>query len=100
MILTPEDSLNDLTEQTIPVKKQEKLLGTLRPMNGHRVFQLDISTGEVTEAEYENEVMINMGRVIKKIKHRPFCIYQCALNLENAKRKFLKIVQSELEKPV
>lgn len=37
---------------------------------------------------------------IKKIKHRPYCIYQSALNLENAKKKFLKIVKSELEKTV
>lgn len=100
MKIIPENTLNNTTEQTAPIKKQKRLLGKIIPMPGHRVFQLDISTGEVTEAEFENDIEVTPGKFIKKIKHRPFCIYQSALNLENAKKKFLKIVKSELEKTV
>ena len=100
MKIVPEDTLNNIAEQVAPIKKQKRLLGKIIPMPGHRVFQLDISTGQVTEAEYENDIEITLGRVIKKIKHRPYCIYQSALNLENAKKKSLKIIESELEKTV
>ena len=63
MKIIPENTLNNTTEQTAPIKKQKRLLGKIIPMPGHRVFQLDISTGEVTEAEYENDIEISINKI-------------------------------------
>ena len=79
-----------------PIKKELKLLGTLKPQKGHKCFEINLSTNDVTEATfYDSEITIlssSMYSPKRKIKIKENCIYITALNKENAIKKFNKMI--------
>jgi len=80
----------------IPNKREEKYIATLYPKNGHSCFEMNLVTKQIKLAEFENVssdfISAAKGNFIKnsKILINPNCIYETALNKENAAKKFIK----------
>lgn len=72
------------------VKHQQKFLGSMRAIPGLTLFQMDMSTGKITEAQYDEMIIDAKGAKHRKLKFDGKCMYVQALNLSNAKRKFTK----------
>jgi len=85
------------TRIELNVKKQQEietvLQGTITPKNGHFVWEINEETGVVKRAEYKRDT-VAFGFTVKvpneKLVVQPDCIYIPALNIENAKKKYLK----------
>lgn len=81
-----------------PVKKELKLLGRLKPQKGHTCFQLNLSNGEITIAEFESvDIHYNYDHkkgdgVRKKIIVKENCVYVTALNKTNAVKHFKRLL--------
>jgi hypothetical protein len=96
--LNQQTRIKQEQEIELSIKKKQEidyvLLGSLRPQKGHKLFECNLSTGVVKEAEYEaKRDTINYNQVsfveTKKLIVHPDCIYIPALNLKNAKKKFM-----------
>ena len=80
----------------IPNKREEKYIATLHPQKGHSCFEMNLVTKEIKLAEIENVaadfIGASKGSFVKKSKIlvKPNCIYETALNKENAAKKFIK----------
>ena len=89
--------VNNPNQTEINVKKKQEieyvLEGTIKPQTGHFVWELNEETGEVKKAEYKRDT-ISFNAFTKqepeKLVVNPDCIYIPALNIENAKKKYLK----------
>jgi len=106
-----KDKVNIVDQRQV---EKQTLVGTLRPKPGHKCYQLDLSTKEITEAEYREVnveltketvsilpgvevinrktdkkigVTLNAG-VKKELVVKPNCLYTVALNPKNADKKF------------
>jgi hypothetical protein len=75
---------------------ETKLLGSISPNKGHRLFQLDTETGEVTEAHVEGK-LVEMPDGRKEIRKQVFIrdkfLYISALNKKNAIKRFARMAQ-------
>jgi len=68
------------------------------PKKGHRLYEIDLQTGNVKEAEFTSVDMelsklsenVSSQVVRKKVITRPNCIYISALNIKNVAKKFSK----------
>jgi hypothetical protein len=91
---------SDTVQEVKTLEKSEfKLIAKLRPRNGHTVFEYNMATGEVSEAEFEKmDLAINFRKsedgVLyaynvsnKRIIRKPNCIYDSSLNVKNFKKK-------------
>jgi hypothetical protein len=75
---------------------ETKLLGSVSPNKGHRIFQLDTETGEVTEAHVEARIVdLPNGRkeIRKQVYVRDKFLYISALNKKNAIKRFARMVE-------
>lgn len=75
---------------------ESNFLGSISPKKGHRLFQLDTETGEVTEAHVEGR-LIEMPDGRKEIRKQVFIrekfLYISALNKNNAIKRFARMAQ-------
>lgn len=77
------------------MKKEVKLHGTVRPHKGHKLFELNLKTKEVKEAEFEQldyDVKQKTSGKRKKVLMKESCIYISALNEKNALKKLFKSI--------
>lgn len=98
--MNPEKVILDNPEKTeLHAQKQvEKhtLVNRITPHRGHTLFEINCTTGEIVEAEYEVESAdfkaAAMGQIALKKKAivKENCLYVSTLNKANAKKKFLK----------
>lgn len=88
-----ELSVKDKIELSVK-KKQEieyVLEGSIKPMPGHFIWELNEETGEIRKAEFKKDTAILLGALPPdELMVKPDCIYIPALNAENAKKKYLK----------
>jgi hypothetical protein len=75
-------------------EKQFKLIGQMRPQNGQKVFEVNCTSGECNEAQFQT-VAVNFitaakgdNSAKKKIIAKENCMYIVALNKKNALKKF------------
>lgn len=88
--------------------KQTTHIASVHIHPGHRVWQFDLSTGEITEAEFEkivaktNDVKPRPGyyhspvpaiEIHKRINYKTNCLYVRALNKKNALKKFIPMYE-------
>ncbi len=75
---------------------ESKFLGSVSPNKGHRLFQLNTETGEVTEAHVEGK-LVEMPDGRKEIRKQVFIrekfLYISALNKKNAIKRFARMAQ-------
>lgn len=86
-----QDKVHAISE--IPIKRELKLLGQLKPHKGHRCYELNLKTGEINIAKFETVDVdfSNTKSIRKKIHVQKDCIYTGALNVKNAVRHFKKM---------
>ena len=77
------------------IEKKQKFHGTIRPHKGHTLFQINLNTKEITEAQFEDMPYVisqkNNGKK-KRVIMLPDCVYISALNPNNALKKLLKSI--------
>jgi len=75
---------------------ESNFLGSISPNKGHRLFQLNTETGEVTEAHVEGK-LVEMPDGRKEIRKQVFIrdkyLYISALNKKNAIKRFARMAQ-------
>ena len=75
---------------------ESNFLGSISPKKGHRLFQLNTETGEVTEAHVEGK-LVEMPNGRKEIRKQVFIrekfLYISALNKKNAIKRFARMAQ-------
>ena len=73
-------------------RAEKKYLGSHRMHKGHKVFELNMKTGEMGEAKIERDSIMGKDGVKKKqsIVTKKDCIYIPALNEKNAWKKAAK----------
>ncbi len=102
----PEKDKVEIVTQA-EVKTQVAKVGTIRPHKGHTLFQIDLESGEVTEAEFDRldvdfeelkkeEASRLKPGVKKRVVVKKGCVYISALNKTNAIKKFAKQAQKLL----
>lgn len=78
----------------VSVKKKQQieyeLQGSIAPKPNHKIFELNIKTGEVKEAEYKIECYVLGAENKPRLIVNKECIYIPALNVKNAKKHYLK----------
>jgi len=86
----------DGNKTEINVKKQQEieylLEGTIKPKKGHFVWEINEGTGDIKKAQYKKDTIVAFSNeyVKEKLIINPDCIYIPALNIKNAKSKYLK----------
>jgi hypothetical protein len=97
--------MKEIVPEIAPLQRQEvkarqqrefRLIGSLRRIAGLRLWQYDLTTGELTEADVKRtvEIGVDLRPVYKNrtVQHE-LCLYDQALNRENAMkhvRRYLK----------
>ena len=75
---------------------ETKFLGSVSPSKGHRIYQLDTETGEISEAHVEGKLIeLPDGRkeIRKQIFVRDKFLYVSALNKRNAVKRFARMAK-------
>ena len=90
--IIPNPIVNEIVLEHEQVQPSEiKHIGRIIPKNGHTVYEINLETNGVYEAQFTKEaVMYNeqgSTRVTKKILAKKNCLYVSALNAKNAVRK-------------
>lgn len=75
-----------------PVKKESRFLGSMRSYNGHKIWQLELATTAITEVEFDSINYKLKGGTQKNIITKKGFLYCSALNIENAEKKFKKMI--------
>ena len=87
--LQTKDKLSIVAEE----KLQDKFMFRARLRPGHKIWELNLETKELKEAEITRLVLVG-NQLSKKSRGRvdikPNCEYMPALNLKNAEKKFKK----------
>jgi hypothetical protein len=87
------DNAPEKTEVGVKKKKEveHRFEGTIKPRIGHKVWEINEETGDISEAKYKKSVTAYLGDLpIEQLIIKPDCIYIPALNASNAKKKYLK----------
>ena len=79
-------------------QKEEKreYIGTLRPKQGHTLFEIEVGTGDIRPATFESSAVYYKQAAAGNIYQRrvlvvkPGCIYKSCLNKKNARKHFEK----------
>jgi hypothetical protein len=88
-------------ENVVTEKKQKELkqVGTIQPLEGHTLFEINTKTLEVCKAQYNKKEYLTWeealtihrgGKVKKEVLVKKDCVYISALNAENALERYLK----------
>ena len=104
MMKIVSDIKNDLDIVALPrqeiqakINKELKYIGSILHRPGHTLFEINLNTGQIKEAAVKREVYAGVGGkpIYKsKVQIEKDCYYLEALNVKNAKKKFLKMIKS------
>lgn len=74
--------------------KQLKHINTIRPHNGHTLYEVNLTTKTIVPATFEKEEQIDFEKAKKKLAYtrkkvitKPDCIYISALNVKNVLKR-------------
>ena len=92
MEVAPSPKLEIVVAQKQEQNEKKPLYkGSIRLQNGHKMWEVDLSTWKIEEAKIDNtEVMSIYGKQRKKLLMREGYTYVPALNKDNAAKKVLK----------
>lgn len=99
--LSNHDKLSDKQSTEIQVKKNQQVEytkdETLRPMYGHRLWEIDLSSMKVKEAEYSRVTQTKWVEIVngyiestREVIKRKGCVYISALTAKKAIERHLK----------
>jgi hypothetical protein len=78
------------------VKKKKEieyvLEGTIKPIRGHFIWELNEETGEIKKAEFKRNTAVAFSTTLppEELVIKADCVYIPALNAANAKKRYLK----------
>ena len=75
------------------ISKELKYIGSINHRPGHTLFEVNMNTCDIKKAEIQRKVMVGLdGKPVyqSKVMMNKDCYYLEALNVKNAKKKFLK----------
>ena len=78
-------------EELVAEQRRVLQVGSMRRIPGLRLYEYDLTTGEIREASVETEATLRMNGPIGRsgrVAAKKLCLYVQALNIENARRKF------------
>lgn len=78
-------------------EKQKAFIGSFQPQPGQTIWQINLRTQEISKAEFTEEFANIGGSITRTIVTKELHWYCCALNEQNAFRKFNKIAKSIIE---
>ena len=79
------------SEVVAPIKDGNRLVDSMRPKRGHKLFKINIQTLIISEVTEFDETAVDMkGNKMKKVLVEPNHLYESRLNYENAKDAFAK----------
>lgn len=89
-----------------PVKKEVRILTTLKPKPGQKIFELNLTTAIINEVlPDEKSESIDFKKaanndfsVKRKLTMNKNCIYCCAINAKNADKKFHRMLGKTYKK--
>ena len=84
-----QEKLIDEQKEVREIKKSLVHVGKMVKQPGQKVWELNLTTQEFKEADIETVASLD-GKVAKKIIMKQYCIYNCAINAKNARKKFFK----------
>ena len=84
-----------LPKQEIQAKisKEQKYIGSIRHRPGHTLFEVNLKTGQIKEAVLDRRVSVGLDgkeSYQTKVQVNKGCYYLEALNIKNAKKRFVK----------
>jgi len=78
-------------EELVAEQRRELQVGSMRRMPGLRLYEYDLTTGELREADVETEATLRLEGPVGRsgrVNAGELCLYVQALNEDNALRKF------------
>ena len=81
-------------------EKQKQLIGSFHPYPGQKLWQINLKTQEISEAEFSKEFATIAGDVKREIIKKELHWYCCALNKNNAFKKFNKMAEEFLKSKI
>lgn len=72
-------------------RRQFGRIGAQRRLPGLTLYEYDLTTGEIREADVETEATLRLDGPVGRtgrVDAKELCLYVQALNIENARRKF------------
>ena len=92
-----ESHLNINNNIELNVKKKQEIEyvfeGTIKPKKGHIVWEINEETGDIKPAEYKVDtvsLLPSFAIPAEKLIINKDCVYIPALNIKNAKKKYLE----------
>jgi hypothetical protein len=70
------------------IEKGIRFVGSTKLIPRHRCFEINLTSSEINEAKTEMLAIFGTPNVKRKVIINPNCIYICALNKQNAFKKF------------
>ena len=97
MVRIYEPMVSATPEEIVAEQRKEiSRIGTVRRLPGLKLYEYDLTTGEIREADVKTEATLKldgpMGRT-GKVDAKELCLYVQALNLPNAVRKFRELLR-------
>lgn len=97
MVRVYEPIVSATPEEIVAEQRKElSRIGSVRRLPGLKLYEYDLTTGEVREADVQTEATRKLegpvGRT-GKVDARELCLYVQALNRENAARKFREMIR-------
>lgn len=89
-----KDKIVKVDEQQV---KKLKHVSSVRHIPGHTLFECDIATRTIRVAEMETYFDLAKNVQVRRVKQKENTLYAEALNMKNAKKKFIKMFRSVIE---
>lgn len=92
-LTTKKDKIEISVQQKQQIERE--FIGSLKPKNGHIVFEINVKTGKIIPAVFDDLGIIKFtGEAFKKtITINKDCVYISAMNKTNALKKFRKVLE-------
>lgn len=77
-------------------RKEFGRIGAQRRLPGLTLYEYDLTTGEIREADVETEANLRLDGPVGRsgrVDAKELCLYVQALNIENARRKFRAMIR-------
>ena len=85
-----------LEEIVAEQRKEISRVGSVRRIPGLKLYEYDLTTGEIREADVQTEATLKLDGPVGrtgKVDAKELCLYVQALNRENAARKFRDMIR-------
>lgn len=93
-MILPENKAKAEHKIVAEEKRQNQFLFSTKVKPGHKMWELDVNTKEIKEAEVNRFVIVGKDGKDKKkarVQIKKDCLYMPALNLKNAEKRFKKM---------